>query len=86
MAGIVRPYPARRKTATAETVMIEEGAVQEDRVTKPVRSPTPATPSQAAEKAADVNAGAESVPESEADIRVIPWRVIACLLYTSRCV
>src|ERR1017187_5040030 len=77
MAGIVRPDSATSITAPAKAVMIEKAAVQEERVTEPVKSPAPATPSQAAEKAAKVNTGAESVSNSIADVQVIPRRIIA---------
>src|SRR6202044_1407804 len=48
-----------------------------DGAMEPVRSPAPTTPSQAAEKAPNVNARAESVSISKADVRVFPWGVIA---------
>src|SRR5580700_10812352 len=77
MAGVVRPPPARMISPPAEAEPAEKARVQEDSAVEPVQSPAPAAPSQAAEKAANVDTRAESVSKSVAEVRVIPWRIIA---------
>jgi hypothetical protein len=51
-----------------ETVTMEKGVIQINRAAEPVWSPAPTAPSQAAEKATDINTTAE--PESKTDLRV----------------
>src|ERR1039457_1047207 len=51
-----------------ETVTMEKKVIHINRVAEPTRSPAPTAPSQAAEKAPDVNTPAE--PESKTDLRV----------------
>ncbi len=75
-SGIMRPYSAS-KSGAAETEASKKRTVQKERVPEPVTSPTPAAPSQTAEKSSNIDSRAKPITESVADVQVIPRRIIA---------
>src|ERR1700728_3445391 len=72
MRGIVRPGATALKAAAMKvtvTIAMEEKVIHINPAAKPIRPPPPTAPSEAAEKAPDVNAPAEPPPNTDSRVK-----------------